>query len=158
MLKTLIVDPEKCTSCRLCELACSQQDSGAYRPSRAHIQVAIHADDAFFFPRVCIQCDDAPCIEACPTEALVRDAQTGAVLVVAENCTECGLCEPACPYGAIRCYDGQAHKCDLCGGDPECVRFCAPGALRYEAADAWPPAEREAYADRLRTLTPEVQP
>jgi carbon-monoxide dehydrogenase iron sulfur subunit len=156
MFKTLLVEPDKCTTCRLCELACAERHEGTYRPSRAHVQVTIHTDDAFYFPRVCLQCDDAPCIEACPNDALVRDPETNAVLVVAEKCNACGDCEPACPYGAIRLWDELAHKCDLCGGDPECVRFCATGALRYESQESWPQAERQAYADRLEELAQEV--
>jgi carbon-monoxide dehydrogenase iron sulfur subunit len=157
MTNTLIVDPDKCTSCRLCELVCSERRLGAYRPSRTGIRVAIDADQAFYFPMVCIQCEDAPCIDACPVHALVRDPGTNAVVVVAEKCDACGLCEPACPYGAIRCLDGQALKCDLCGGDPECVRFCAPGALRYESPESWPQKQRQAYTERLRELRQEVK-
>ncbi len=157
MTKILVLDPDSCTSCRLCELACSQRNFGVFRPSLSHIRVAINAEDAFYFPMVCIQCDDAPCIEECPTEALVRDPDTNAVVVVEENCTECGLCESACPYGAIRVFDGRAHKCDLCGGDPECVRFCAAGALRYESGESWPREQRQAYAEQLRNLAEEVK-
>ena len=125
---------------------------GAYRPSRSHVQVAINPEDAIYFPRVCIQCDDAPCIDDCPTDALVRDSATNAVVVVEEECTECGVCEEACPYGVIRCMDGKAQKCELCDGDPECVRFCVPGALRYEPHDRWSETERQAYTDRLRMM------
>ncbi len=157
MSKTLIVDPDKCTSCRLCELACSERAVEAYRPSRSRIQVVIRTDEAFYFPMVCIQCPDAPCMEACPSEALVRDARTGAVVVVKEKCADCGLCVPACPYGVIWSLDGQAEKCELCGGDPECVRFCTPGALRYDEPESWNAAKRQAYADRMRELTQEVR-
>ncbi|MBN2560741.1 MAG: 4Fe-4S dicluster domain-containing protein [Phycisphaerae bacterium] len=156
MAKILVIDPDKCTTCRLCELVCSERHVGAFRPSRSHIRVAIQADDAFYFPMVCMQCDDAPCIAACPTHALVRDPTTNAVVLVEARCEGCGECEPACPYGVIRCFDGKAQKCELCGGDPECVRFCAPGALLYEAAERWPDAQRQAYADRLRELAQEV--
>ena len=158
MPKVLMIDHEKCTSCRLCELVCSEAGTGAFRPSRSRIRVAIKPDDAFYFPMVCMQCDDAPCVEACPSEALVCDPDTGAVVVVEQDCNECGLCEPACPYGVIRCWDGKAHKCELCGGDPECVRFCAPGALRYEAPAQRPETARRAYADRLLELAREARP
>ena len=157
MNKVLIVDPDKCTSCRLCELVCSEAHGGAFRPSRSHIRVNIDADKASYFPMVCIQCEETPCIEECPSEALVRDPDTNVVMLIAENCTECGLCEAACPYGAVRFWDGIAQKCDLCGGDPECVRFCAGGALRYESLDAWDKENRRAYVDKLLNLEKEVK-
>ncbi|HUU82342.1 MAG TPA: 4Fe-4S dicluster domain-containing protein [Phycisphaerae bacterium] len=157
MANVLVIDPEKCTSCRLCELACSARNAGAYRPARSRIRVLIRADEAFYFPRVCIQCEEAPCIEECPTDALVRDAATNVVVLKEDRCDGCGVCESACPYGVIWCLDDKAHKCDLCGGDPECVRFCAPDALRYESQDRWPPGDRQAYADRLRGLVQEVK-
>ena len=152
MNKVLIIDPEKCTSCRLCELTCSARHAAAYRPSRSRIQVAIDVDQAFYFPRVCFQCNDAPCVDACPSEALARDPKTGVVVLSANRCDDCRACEDACPYGVLRCLDGRAIKCELCGGDPECVRFCAPGALRYEQADQWPTTTRQGYVDRLAEL------
>jgi anaerobic carbon-monoxide dehydrogenase iron sulfur subunit len=158
VVKTLIVDPSKCTSCRLCELACSGHNAGAFQPSRAHVHVTIHVDEAFYFPRICLQCDDAPCIDACPCDALMRDPRTNAVVVQEDKCNECRTCEDACPYGAIRVWDSRVWKCELCGGDPECVRFCAPQALRYDSAEAWPAGARAAYADRLRELAKEVRP
>ena len=157
MPKVLVVDPDKCTTCRLCELVCSERHTGAYRPSWSHIRVAVNVEDALYYPRVCIQCDEAPCIDKCPTDALVRDPQTNAVVVIAEKCNACGECETACPYGAIYLWDSMAHKCDLCGGDPECVRFCAPGALCYEPQESWPESERQAYADRLQELAQEAK-
>lgn len=152
MANVLVVDPDKCTSCRLCEIVCSERSTGSYRPSRSRIRVEIQADDAFYFPRVCTQCPEAPCIDACPTDALVRDPATGAVVLVEARCEECGVCEPACPYGVIRCLEGKARKCELCGGDPECVRFCVPGALRFEPAEQWSAAGQRAYTDRLGEL------
>ena len=158
MARTLIADPDKCTSCRLCELACSGRNAGGFQPSRAHVRVTIRVDEAFYFPRICLQCDDAPCLDACPCDALVRDPRTNAVVILQDKCNECRTCEDACPYGAIRVWDGRAWKCDLCNGDPECVQFCAPQALRFEPAETWPTAARQAYADRLRELAKEVQP
>ncbi|MBU0637874.1 MAG: 4Fe-4S dicluster domain-containing protein [Planctomycetes bacterium] len=156
MAQVLVIDHEKCTSCRLCELACSERYGGAYQPSRAHIHVAIYPEDALYLPMVCMQCDDAPCIPACPSGALRRDSATNAVVVVAERCVGCRMCALACPFGAINYWDGKAHKCDLCGGEPECVRYCAPGALRYERVERYSHAARQAYADRLRGSLKEV--
>jgi len=151
----LVVDPEKCTSCRLCELACSQHSGGVFRPSRARIRIAIRSEEAFYFPMICLQCDDAPCMLACSVDALVRDPTTNAVVLIEERCNECGICGAACSYGAIDFVEDKPRKCDLCGGDPECVRFCAAGALRFETPEHWPEAQRQAYADRLENLVEE---
>jgi len=156
MFKTLVIDPDKCTTCRLCELVCSEHAVGAYRPSRSHMQVAVYADDAIYIPMVCMQCHDAPCVTVCPSGALVRDPDTNAVLVSDERCVGCRMCALACPFGAINYWDGKARKCDLCGGDPECVRVCAPQALRYEAEERSTQAARRTYADRLRDSLKEV--
>jgi Fe-S-cluster-containing hydrogenase component 2 len=157
MANVLLIEPEKCTTCRLCELVCSERGEGTFRPSRSRIRVWIDAEAADYVPMVCTQCDDAPCMEECPTEALVRDPVTNAVVVVGEKCDECAVCESACPYGVIRCADSLARKCDLCGGDPECVRFCATGAIQYAEPDRWPHSAREAYTERLRSLCEEAQ-
>ncbi len=157
MTNILVIDPEKCTSCRLCELACSQRNDGTFRPTWSRIDVTIKVDEAFYFPRVCFQCEDSPCVDVCPTSALYRDEKTGAVVLEQSLCNECRMCEVGCPYGVIQCRDGKARKCELCGGDPECVRFCSPGALRYESGDTWPQAARQAYADRLQALAKEAQ-
>lgn len=156
MVRVLTIDHEKCTSCRLCELVCSERHGGSYRPARSHIRVAIYPEDAVYLPMVCMQCDDAPCIPVCPSGALVRDTQTNAVLVVEERCVGCRMCALACPFGAINYWDNKARKCDLCGGDPECVRFCAPQALSYEAVERFSHSARQAYADRLRDSLKEV--
>jgi len=156
MASVLTIDPPKCTSCRLCELACSQGHSNAHRPTRANVRVAIYPDDAIYFPVVCMQCDDAPCMAVCPSAALVRDAGTNAVLVVEERCVGCRICSLACPFGAINYWDGKAHKCDLCGGYPQCVRFCPTQAITFRSVERSTAPARRAFADRLRDTLKEV--
>ncbi len=158
MTKVLTIDPATCTSCRLCEMACSQGHTGEYRPSRANVRVAIYPEDAIYFPVVCMQCDDAPCMAVCPSAALVRDGETNAVLVVEDRCVGCRICSLACPFGAINYWSGKAHKCDLCGGYPECVAFCPTEALTFETEERSTAPARQAFADRLRDTLKEVSP
>ena len=82
-------------------------------------------------------CADAACAAVCPTEALLRNPETGAIDMVRSRCIQCRTCVAACPFGNML-WDTAYHrvqKCDLCGGDPKCVPFCPTGAL------AWVPAE-----------------
>jgi len=76
-------------------------------------------------PHLCAQCQDYPCVKSCPVQALSTDGN-GAVLVDREKCTSCGSCIRACPGTVPYLHpgDNKATICDLCGGDPECVKVC----------------------------------
>ncbi len=53
------------------------------------------------------------------------DAKTGAVIIDEDACTGCLDCADACPFDAIFVGpDNEVLKCDLCGGDPICVKYC----------------------------------
>jgi len=139
MEKILIVDPEKCIACRNCELACSFKHVGEFNPIRSRIRSFNYPVTPFPISVTCLQCEDAVCSEACPTSAISRDFTTGAMVIDKEVCEGCEMCILACPFGSIRLdpQENVAIKCDLCGGDPECVKFCITGALQYvEAKDS----------------------
>lgn len=134
MEKSLNVYPEKCNSCRLCELVCSFKKTNDFNPARSRIQLSVFPEEAFYIPVVCPQCAEAWCVDTCPNRAISRDTESGVVRVDEERCVGCRMCTLACPFGLIT-YDpvtSKAVKCDYCGGDPECVRFCPTGALAYE--------------------------
>jgi Fe-S-cluster-containing dehydrogenase component len=66
----------------------------------------------------------------CPTDALDRHPETGAIMVDPEACINCELCRTECTYQVIVMDDvGVPMMCDLCGGSPACVASCYPGAL-----------------------------
>jgi Fe-S-cluster-containing hydrogenase component 2 len=77
-------------------------------------------------PHLCAQCDDYPCVDSCPTNALSVDYNTTAVIVDRESCNSCGLCYRACPGTVpyLHPKDNKINICDLCEGDPECVKVC----------------------------------
>jgi anaerobic carbon-monoxide dehydrogenase iron sulfur subunit len=130
------VDASRCTGCRACMLTCSLRRLGEVRLTGAAIQIVSAPDDARHTPLVCLSCGDRPCIAVCPVGAIHDTA--GTPLLNGEECIGCGACVAACPYGAIGfdAVTNQAVKCDLCGGDPLCVRVCnaattMPGALAW---------------------------
>ncbi len=76
-------------------------------------------------------------MKQCPADAIKRDAETNAVVIVDELCTGCQACVDACPYMIRVGPDGKVFKCDLCGGQPVCVQNCTRQALKYvEPAEA----------------------
>lgn len=125
-MKKLSVVPNLCIGCRECELMCSLKHRGRFNPAEARIRIEYDPQMNCYSPVICRHCDEPACVEACPADGLSRDERTGAILIDEEKCTLCLECVKACPYGAIRIApDGTLLKCDLCGGDPHCVKFCS---------------------------------
>ncbi len=133
MTKMLVVDHLKCTGCRLCEVACSVNKNGVSNPARARIAVIGWEDVCLGIPMMCQQCELAPCESVCPVGALTRDEDIGRVFLNYDLCIGCKFCVAACPFGAmgIDTADRRVVKCDLCDGDPMCVKFCETKALQF---------------------------
>lgn len=131
-MKKIHVDLESCTGCRICEMTCSLFKEGVSSSRLARINVVTDFEGGISYPVPCYQCEDAPCLEACPVDAIWRDEE-GIVQIDEEDCIGCGACVDACPFGSVTMHPdrGVAIKCDLCGGDPECVKNCPTDAIRY---------------------------
>lgn len=134
MRKRLIVTPERCVNCRSCEVACSFTHAGeANKPAVTRIRVYTFSEERNV-PVTCLQCEEAACMTVCPTGALSRNPETLAVDYNEEKCIRCKSCVYACPFGNCHFDAAYLHiaKCDLCGGDPACARFCPSGALVFD--------------------------
>jgi anaerobic carbon-monoxide dehydrogenase iron sulfur subunit len=128
----ILINERICTGCRACEFACSFQKEKTFHYHSSMIRIQKNAaEEGFFQMGVCRHCPDAPCMPACPEEAIARDPESGLVSISPSKCTGCGLCVEACPWHApaVSSTEGIAKICDLCQGDPLCVKFCQPGAL-----------------------------
>ena len=87
---------------------------------------------------VCKHCENAGCLQACPTGALFR-TEFDTVVVQQDICNGCGYCVPACPFGVVELSiaDGKAHKCTLCydrlkgGLEPACAKSCPTNAIQF---------------------------
>jgi len=133
MQKMILVDPVKCTGCRTCELVCSVRNEGVANPARARVHIVRFDPIVFEVPMLCQQCVSAPCMVICPVKAISRDKESGVVNVDYELCIGCSMCMMVCPFGAMS-FDPvgkRVLKCDQCGGDPICVKFCETKALQY---------------------------
>lgn len=136
MKKELIFVEEKCTGCRLCELMCVLEKEGACGQSQARLKLIETDVLETYDAKICRQCEEPECREACPEEAITRNPTTKALEVNQELCTGCQLCVQACPYDAIFWDEDRqvVLKCDLCGGKVICVSSCPKQALLFEPA------------------------
>lgn len=80
----------------------------------------------------CRLCDIPLCIPSCPRRAITQRAD-GTKIVDEEKCNGCGMCSEACELGLIFIDPRRniAVSCNLCDGDPQCIRFCPSEALSF---------------------------
>ncbi len=132
---------EDCNGCHSCEIACKQEHGLDVGPRL----IRVIEKSPLFIPVYCHHCEDAPCGEACPVEAITRD-ERGIVLIDDELCTGCMECVEACPYGAMQYDEDQeiAVKCDLCherlemGEAPACSLACPAHCILWGDPAAFP--------------------
>jgi Fe-S-cluster-containing dehydrogenase component len=149
----IVVCEELCSGCRACQVACVAHHDRRFGTASARIRVTKIEYLGLDQPHVCRQCSPAPCIDACPSKALYRDRVTGAVLLDAGECIGCSACADACPFGmaALHPETGLSMICDLCGGDPACVKRCATGAINWAVPAPETENEREAEESGQRS-------
>lgn len=132
-IKFLQFNVHNCTGCNECELACSSKHESGSAPKKSRIRIkSLYPEPGIDFAIICQHCENPiPCAEVCPQGAIGRNDRTGAITISKTQCFGCTECIEACPYGAMYFNDdtGKAYKCDLCKGDPECVKYCDFDAL-----------------------------
>lgn len=159
MSKTVIVDYEKCVGCKTCEQACSAKQVGIVEPSLSRIGITRFQMGIENFPIVCQQCQSAPCQAVCPIKAISMDEILGRIVIDYDKCIGCRLCVAICPFGCMMFdrLNKKVFKCQLCDGDPICVKFCQHGALQYVEASEQSAVKQLVYAERLSDATHKIK-
>ena len=141
----LALDVERCIGCHACSVACKVENNVPLARFRTKVYYWEHGTypsvTRNFLPTLCMQCEDAPCLKSCDSQAIERGAD-GIVRVIADKCDHLGACEKACPYGAIGCDENDvADKCDFCshrldaGMEPACVETCPAEVFHFGDAN-----------------------
>lgn len=131
----MLIDLQTCIGCHACSVACKAEFDvplGAFRDTVHYVEEGSYPDvTRHFVPVLCNQCEDAPCLNACPTGAIVR-REDGEVMIDEGDCNVNRFCMSACPYGAIYIDEDKnvAQKCTFCehrtaeSRQPACVDAC----------------------------------
>ena len=126
----ILIYPEKCTGCRICEMICSFTKAEAFSSYRSRVRILKIEEEGIDLPMMCLHCEDPICSDVCPVGAIWKE-ESGLVKLDSSLCRGCHACMFVCPFGAISIDDGYMVKCDLCGGDPQCVKWCPTEALEF---------------------------
>jgi formate dehydrogenase iron-sulfur subunit len=174
-----LTDSTLCIGCKACEVACKEWNGLAaenfawqglsYDNTKAlghstwrHVKFVEAAPDPglggnapefaswTFSSDVCKHCENAGCLEACPTGAIVR-TEFGGVFVQPDVCNGCAYCVVACPFGVIERNpdDGAAFKCTFCydrqkaGLMPACAKACPTESIQFGELDDLKTAARK---------------
>lgn len=175
-MKTFVIDISICNGCYCCQVACkdehvgnnwlpfsrSQPDTGQFwLKLNEHIQGTVPKVKMHYIPVLCMHCDDAPCMKACPVEGAIYKRYDGLVIIDPEKCNGCRNCVDVCPYGAIffneelclaqKCT-GCAHLLDNGWDVPRCVDACPTHALKFEDE-----SELKDLISKAEIMKPEVK-
>jgi Fe-S-cluster-containing dehydrogenase component len=135
-----LIDNRRCIGCHACSVACKAEHEVPLGVARTWVKYIEKGE----FPETrrtftvtrCNHCEDAPCVEICPTTALYK-RRDGIVDFDGRRCIGCKACMQGCPYDAIY-IDPQtetAAKCNYCahrvdvGLEPPCVTVCPTQAI-----------------------------
>jgi len=116
----MVIRVDQCIGCRRCVSGCIAANSVPNYGWRTMV-LEKEVKDAIgqkleFIPILCNQCNNPPCVRACPVRATYKDKTNGIVMMDNKKCIGCKICMAACPYNA-RYYNeekGAIDKCDFC--------------------------------------------
>lgn len=166
-----LTDSTLCIGCKACEVACKEWNGlgadgfewkglsydhtgGLGHSTWRHVQfIETNPEPGLggnapefaswkFSSDVCKHCENAGCLEACPTGSIVR-TEFGGVFVQPDICNGCAYCVVACPFGVIERNpeEGTAFKCTFCydrqkvGLSPACATACPTESIKFGELD-----------------------
>ncbi len=160
-------DHNRCVKCHACEIACKSWNEVDVGPRWREV-VKIESGQ---FPNVsamnvsmaCMHCGDAPCMNACPVNAISKGISDGVVVVDQDKCIGCGFCTWACPFNApqISALAGKMEKCNFCQTPGKerpldmpraCEEICPTGAILSGPMAKLANQNREKAAERLSNM------
>jgi Fe-S-cluster-containing dehydrogenase component len=151
----MIIDVSRCNGCYNCFLACRDEFCGndyagysAAQPYSGQFWIRIIEKERGQYPKVkvaytpipCMQCENAPCIDAALNGAVYHRAD-GILIIDPEKAKGQKQMVDACPYRVIYWNEEKSipQKCTFCAHlldqgwrEPRCVEVCPTKALFLE--------------------------
>lgn len=151
----MLLDTRRCTSCSACTIACASENKLPpklwYRPVFNLEQGKYPKVTRTSLPRPCMQCDNPPCVAACPAKGPggatwkeTTGVGAGLVPINYAECIGCARCVPACPYSARTMDDGSFHT----AGTPELQKYELLPSFEY--GRKWPRQEGKPPIGKVR--------
>lgn len=143
MPNSFLFDPNRCTGCQACRVACGIENGLPPELSWRRIETFNDRHQPgvplFHLSLACNHCSEPACMYACPASAYHRDPMSGVVLLDENKCIGCKYCSWACPYDApvFDAGRGVMSKCTFCnhrlelGLKPACASLCPTRALDF---------------------------
>lgn len=136
------VELDRCTGCKACVSACHNLNGLDDHEVWRDTGTLVGGDEAPAWQQTvttaCHHCEDPGCLTGCPVGAYEKDADTGIVRHLDDQCIGCSYCILKCPYDVPKYSEarGIVRKCDMChqrlaeGEAPACVQACPTEAIR----------------------------
>lgn len=123
------INKEKCTACGLCEVICSLSHLGVVDRNRSAVRVFLDdLGDSIHTPKVCRQCKKMKCLEEEVSNNPNIDVEAEKKKFIWETVKRFELC----PFEGCFEYEGKVYHCNLCDGEPQCIKVCTQNALELE--------------------------
>jgi tetrathionate reductase subunit B len=156
-MKAFVIDVSICNGCYSCQIACKdehvandwtpyakpQPDTGQFwLKLNEYVRGSVPKVKMHYLPVMCMHCDQAPCISACPIKGAIYKRDDGLVVIDPVKCTGCKNCVDSCPWGRIYFNEGLniAQKCSGCAHlldedhqikVPRCFDACPTQAIKF---------------------------
>lgn len=141
------VNLDKCTGCKACVSACHSLNGLEEHEAWRDVGFIVSDDKQTAYQQTvtsaCHHCQEPGCLEGCPVAAYDKDAETGIVRHLDDQCIGCQYCTMKCPYDVPKYSTrlGIVRKCDMChdrlavGEAPACVQACPHEAIQITLVD-----------------------
>ena len=141
------VNLDACSGCKACVVSCHSLNGLDERETWRDVGLLIGGTEANpvmqHVTTACHHCLEPACMIACPVDAYEKDAATGIVRHLDDQCFGCQYCTLACPYDVPKYQPGKGivRKCDMCadrlaeGEAPACVQSCPHEAISIKVVD-----------------------